>query len=84
MSNANNTTSKNATRDARLADARKTADDAALVELGDASNREVTVTSTLTTSVKEGTKTRKTSLAATVGLAVSESEEDTAAPGAKK
>lgn len=82
MSTTNNTT-KNATRDARLADARKTADDAALVELGDASNREVTVTSTLATSVKEGTKTRKTSLAATVGLSVSESEEDTAAPAGK-
>jgi hypothetical protein len=81
MSNAN--TTKNATRDARLADARKTADDAALVELGDASNREVTVTSTLATTVKEGTKTRKTSLAATVGLSVSESEEDTAAPATK-
>lgn len=80
MSNAN---TKNATRDARLADARKTADDAALVELGDASNREVTVTSTLATTVKEGTKTRKTSLAATVGLSVSESEEDTAAPASK-
>ncbi len=80
MSNAN---TKNATRDARLADARKTADDAALVELGDASNREVTVTSTLATTVKEGTKTRKTSLAATVGLSVSESEEDTAAPATK-
>lgn len=81
MSNAN--TTKNATRDARLADARKTADDAALVELGDASNRDVTVTSTLATTVKEGTKTRKTSLAATVGLSVSESEEDTAAPASK-
>jgi len=80
MSNAN---TKNATRDARLADARKTADDAALVELGDASNRDVTVTSTLATTVKEGTKTRKTSLAATVGLSVSESEEDTAAPATK-
>jgi hypothetical protein len=80
MSTAN---TKNATRDARLADARKTADDAALVELGDASNREVTVTSTLATTVKEGTKTRKTSLAATVGLSVSESEEDTAAPATK-
>lgn len=75
--------SKNTTRESRLGDCRQTADQTAVVELGDAANREVSVTSSLTTSVKDGTKTKKTSISATVGLAVSESEEDTAAPATK-
>jgi hypothetical protein len=72
------------TREARLADCRQAADSTALVELGDATNRDVSVTSTLATTVKDGTKTRKTSVSATVGLVVSESEEDSAAGKASK
>lgn len=67
---------KNETRAARLADLRTKADETAVVELGTADNRDVSVTASLTTSVKDGPKTRKTSVAATVGLSVSESEED--------
>jgi len=79
MSNTNTTAAKAATRNARLAEARKTADETAVVELGDGVNVEVTATSSLTTSKKVGTKTSKTGVTASVSLGVTEEEEDTAA-----
>lgn len=74
-----NTTPKNATRDARLGECRTKADQIAVEELGAETTRDVSVTSSVTTSVKTGTKTKKTEVSATVGLSVSESEEDEAA-----
>ncbi|MDZ4837643.1 MAG: hypothetical protein SGJ27_27980 [Candidatus Melainabacteria bacterium] len=74
-----NTTPKNATRDARLAECRTKADQIAVEELGAETNREVTVTSSVTTAVKTGTKTKSTEVSATSGLKVSESEVDEAA-----
>lgn len=72
-------TDKNATREARVAQCHDNAGQAARVELGTAENREVVVTSALTTKVTEGTKTKTTSVEATVGYKVAESETDSAA-----
>ncbi len=68
-----------ATRDARLADCRQNADRVAVEELGTETNRDVTVTSTVTTAVKTGDKVRKTNVTATVGLSVSDVTETEAA-----
>lgn len=70
MSNPNT-----ATRDARLATCRTNADEIAVQELGTEANREVSVTSSVSTTVKTGPKTRKTNVSATVGLTVSDVEE---------
>ncbi len=65
-------------RTARLAACRTTADETAVQELGTEANREVSVTSALTTTVKTGTKTRTANVSATVGLNVNETETDSA------